>query len=305
MKRTSTSNLLALVARNEQTALQRREREKSEASPAAPFPCNDVQLPLWPEPTRGVPNGVLRSALFGAIKKGPRRYMERERIAALEGIEIHYTGQRLDQGDLDLWENVLHLARLGQMGEQCRFTAYAMLKLQDDTDTGKNRDTLHKRLLRLKANGVEVKQGRFTYIGSLIDEVYRDEKTKEYVIVLNAKLHPLFAADQFTQVDWSVRHALRGQPLAQWLHGFYASHARPFPLNQATLLELSGSENTEPRSGRQKLRKALDALKTASVTNGQRFSYDIRGDLVHVQKQGSGPQRRHLAKKVREPRQRK
>lgn len=266
--------------------------------PAQVIPIAKVQLPIWPDVVRGVPNGVLRSALFGAIKKGARRYMQGELITSLDGVDIRYTGQQLDQGDLDVWESVLHMARVQEMGEQCRVTAYAMLKLLGKTDAGTNRDTLHKRLMRLKANAVEVKQGRYSYAGSLIDVVYRDEETREYVLILNPKLCPLFAADQFTQVDWTVRQTLDGQPLAQWLHGYYASHAKPYPLNVDTLLTLSGSENTEPRSSRQKLRKALDALTDASAVNGQPFSYDIRGDLVHVEKSPSGAQRRHLAKKT-------
>ncbi|MCP4933390.1 MAG: hypothetical protein GY927_04105, partial [bacterium] len=197
------------------------ERAKAaKAAYAAPEPARTaevVQLPFWPEPVRGVPNGVLRSALFGAIRKGARRYMEQARIAALEGAEIHYTGQRLDQGDLNVWEAVLHIARLQEMGQQCRFTAYAILKLLSKTDTGKNRQTLHKRILRLRANAVEIKQGRFTYVGGLIDEAYKDDETQEYIVVLNAKLRSLFTADQFTQIDWNVRHALDGHQLAQWL----------------------------------------------------------------------------------------
>lgn len=125
------------------------------------------------------------------------------------------------------------------------------------------------------------------------------------MLILNPKLRALFAADQFTQVDWSVRHALDGKPLAQWLHGYYASHAKPYPINVATLLKLSGSENTDPSSGRQTLRKALDALADASEASGQPFSHEIRGDLVHVQKLASGTQRRHLAKKASQPRKRK
>lgn len=293
------NDLLARIPEMQAKAKQRAEREPL---PGAPLPKNVVQLPLWPEPTRGVPNGVLRSALFGAIKKGTRRYMEGEKVAALDGIEIRYTGQRLDQGDLDAWESVLHIVRLQEMGEQCRFTAYAMLKLLGKTDAGSNRNTLHKRLMRLKANAIEVQQGRYSYAGSLIDDVYRDTETHEYVLILNLKLRALFAADQFTQVDWSVRHALDGKPLAQWLHGYYASHAKPYPINVETLLKLSGSENEDPSSGRQKLRKALDALTDASTANGQPFSHDIRGDLVHVQKLASGTQRRHLAKKASQPR---
>jgi hypothetical protein len=290
----TAGDLIGRIAEIQQRAKQQAEREPL---PGAPLPKNVVQLPLWPEVVRGVPNGMLRSALFGAIKKGVRRYMEGEKVAAIDGIEIRYTGQRLDQGDLDVWESVLHIVRLQEMGEQCRFTAYAMLKLLEKTDTGSNRDTLHKRLMRLKANAVEVQQGRYSYAGSLIDDVYRDKETHEYVLILNPNLRPLFAADQFTQIDWSVRHALNGQPLAQWLHGFYASHAKPYPMKIETLLKLSGSENTEPRSSRQTVRKALDALADASEANGQPFNYEIHGDLVDVQKLASRSQRRYLTKK--------
>ena len=209
---------------------------------------------------------------------------------------------RLDQGDLDVWESVLHAVRLQELGSQCRLTSYALLKLMGKTDTGKNRATLHERITRLRANAVEVKQGRYTYIGGLIAGAAKDEETQEWVIELDAKLRPLFADDQFTQVEWSVRHALDGQPLAQWLHSFYASHARPLPMRMETLLELSGSENAEPRSSRQKLRKALDAVTEASTAFGETFSYEVRGDLVHVEKRPSGPQRRHLAKKATRPR---
>jgi hypothetical protein len=283
------------VAEIQEKAKQRTEREP--LPDASPAPSNVVQLPLWPDAVRGVPNGVLRSALFGAIKKGPRRYMEGEQIATPDGTEIRYTGQRLDQGDLDVWESVLHVARQQAMGGLCRFTAYSMLKLLGKTDSGSNRETLHKRLMRLKANAVEVQQGRYSYAGSLVEDVYRDKETHEYLLRLNPMLRPLFAADQFTQVDWGVRRALDGKPFAQWLHGYYASHANPYPVNMATLLKLSGSEDANPRSARQTLRKALDAVAEVGTAHGQPFSYEIKGDLVHVEKRGSGPQRRHVANK--------
>jgi hypothetical protein len=259
---------------------------------------NVVQLPLWVDAVRGVPNAVLRAALFGVTMKGARAYIERQEIHAQEGIRIVYTGARLDQGDLDVWETVLHIARIQALGDECRVTAYQMLKALGKTDTGKNRGTLEHRLSRMNATALDVKVGKFSYEGSLIDEVYRAEDSREYIIRLNPKLSNLFAADQFTQIDWSVRYELDGKPLAQWLHGYYSSHAKPFPLNASTLLMLSGSANNEPRSSRQKLRKALDALTEASNKNGQSFSYEIRGDLVHVEKKPSVTQRRHLARKV-------
>ena len=261
-----------------------------------------VQLPLWPEPVRAVPNGFLRSALFGAIAKGRRRYINGEDLAAVDGVTIRYKGERLDQGDLDVWESVLHAVRLQELGSTCRVTSYALLKLMGKTDTGKNRATLNKRITRLVASALTVKQGRYSYIGSLIAGAAKDEETQEWVIELDAKLRPLFAADQFTQVEWAVRHKLDGKPLAQWLHGFYASHAAPFPLKIETLHRLCGSEAGEMWKFAQTLRKALDDVAEASAAHGEGFSSDIRGDLVHVEKKAQGAQRRHLAKKASKPR---
>lgn len=225
--------------------------------------------------------------------------MQGELVGSIDGVEIRYTGQRLDQGDFDVWQGVLHSVRLQQLGGRCHLTAYSLLKLMGKTDTGSNRATLHTQIERLRASAVTVKQGRYTYIGGLIDHAARDEKTQEWVIDLDPKIRHLFAADQFTQIDWSVRQSLHGKPLAQWLHGFYSTHAKPYPLKIETLLRLSGSENTEPRSSRQKLRKALTALASSSEIRGQGFVYEIRGDLVYVRKVAFGTQKRHLSKRDR------
>ena len=292
-------DLLARIPEMQARAKQRAERAPL---PGAPLPKNVVQLPLWPESVRAVPNGFLRSALFGAIAKGRRRYINGEDLAAVDGVTIRYKGERLDQGDLDVWESVLHAVRLQELGSQCRVTSYALLKLMGKTDTGKNRTTLHNRIERLVANAVTVKQGRYTYIGGLIRFAAKDEETQEWVIELDEKLRPLFAGDQFTQVEWGVRHALDGHQLAQWLHGFYASHAKPFPLKVETLHRLCGSEAGLMSDFAKKLRKALDAVAEASAAHGEGFSYEIRGDLVHIEKQAKGTQRRHLAKKASKPR---
>jgi len=288
----------ALLSRvDEISALVReRDRQKRDPLPGAPLPSDVVQLPLWPEPVRAVPNSFLRSALFGAIAKGRRRYINGEDLAAIDGITIRYKGERLDQGDLDVWESVLHVVRLQELGSQCRVTSYALLKLMGKTDTGKNRATLQARIERLVANALTVKQGRYSYIGSLIAFAAKDEETQEWVIELDARLRPLFASDQFTQIEWAVRHELDGQQLAQWLHGFYASHAKPFPLKVETLHRLCGSEAGLLSDYTKTLRKALSAVTEASAAHGVGFNYEIRGDLVHVEKKASGTQRRHLAK---------
>lgn len=259
-----------------------------------------IKLPVWPNAVRAVPNAALRSALFGAIGKGRRRYIKGEYMATVEGMEIFYRGERLDQGDLDVWENVLHLVRHQPIGTQCRFTSYALLKLMGKTDSGKNRATLLTRIERLRANAVTIKNGRYTYIGGLIASAAKDENSQEWVIELDAKLSPLFAADQFTQIEWKVRQALDGHQLAQWLHGFYASHAKPFPVKIETLHRLCGSEQEMMSDYAKKLRKALEALSEASLAYGEGFSYEILDNLVYVEKTLNKGQHQPAVKKVEE-----
>ncbi len=279
-----------MVKKSEENLKAKAKQQKAEV----------IQLPLWAEEKCGIPNGFLRSALFGAIRKGSRRYLQQEKMASLDGIELIYTGQRLDQGDLDVWAGVVQFARQQGLGEQCRFTAYAMLKLLGKVDTGGNREVLDNRLTRMKATAVRIKAGRYSYEGSLLDAIYRDEETREYVAVLNPKMHVLFAPDQFTQVDWNIRQTLDGKSLAQWLHSFYASHAKPLPISIAKLHELSGSEAGELWKFTQTLRKNLDHLIDAHQQYCQSFSYEIKGDLVHVTRTPSKSQRLHIAKKARQ-----
>lgn len=256
-----------------------------------------VQLPLWPDHVRAVPNGFLRSALFGVVAKGNRRFVKTERVAALDGIEIKYTGERLDQSDLDVWETVLHITRVQALGKHCRVTSYRLLKLMGKTDSGKNRETLHARITRLRAGAIEIKQGRYIFIGGLLDEARKDEVTQEWLITVNPRLRDLYSPDQFTMVDWAVRNALDGHQLAQWLHGFYASHARPFPIKVETLHMLCGSEAGLISDFKKKLRKALDAVAETSNAHFSQFKYELKGELLHVSRKPSKTQYLHLVRR--------
>jgi len=256
-----------------------------------------IKLPDWSDSKRAIPNGMLRSALFGATRKGRRRFLRRELIASIDGIRILYTGESLDQGDLDVYEAVLHHMRSENIGELHYFTSYGLFKLMGKTDTGKNRDILHARLIRLCANALELEQGDCAYAGSLIYDVYKSRRTKEWGIVLNPSLWFLFEKNQFTLTDWSIRYKLSGHSLAQWLYGFYASHAEPFSIKIETLHRLCGSETEELRFFKAKLRKALDAVVEAFKAVGQEFSYEIKDGLVYVRKQPSKSQQRYLERR--------
>lgn len=265
--------------------------EKPKKPETAP-PSKVVQLPLWPEAGRGVPNSTLRGALFAAIQGKGRRYMKREILASQRGIEIRFTGMQLDQSDLDVWEQALHLTRQHPLGTRCHFTARGFLKALGRADSGRrNHEWLKDVFARLVGCAVEITHGRVTYVGNLLEFV-RDEKTGRYVLEVNPKIADLYTAGRWTSTDWEQRRRLRGKPLALWLHGFYASHADPYPLTVEYLRTLSGSRTKGIRAFKQNLVRALREIEGACAIR----SFKIENGLVHVEAMPSKSQEKHLSK---------
>ena len=266
-----------------------------------PAPAKVIQLPLWPDPKRGAPNAVLRGALFPAIQGKGRIALDRELLAAQDGITIRYTGWQLTQSDLDVWEQVLHLARTQALGTECHFTAHGFLKALGRSTGKKDYEWLQTALERLTGAVVRISDGRRTYFGTLVEGGIRDEETGRYVVEINPKLAKFYGRSYWTQIDWQQRQALRRKPLALWLHGFYASHAEPYRVTVAYLHRLSGSQTKRLRKFKENLTQALSDLQAVGAIRG----FEIRDDLVHVWTVPSKSQQRHLAARRPSARRRK
>ncbi len=257
-----------------------------------------IQLPLWPEAVRAVPNDILRSALFASIQ-GSRRYIKNEVIAAVDGVTIIFKGEQLDQSDLDVWEQATHLARSQPLGHICHFRVNAFLK-DIGRDNGKAQyKWLDESIKRLIACAVEIRNGSRVFTGSLLSSCCRDEETGVYQLTLDQKTMKLYSPNNWSSVEWAQRQAMIGKPLALWLHGFYSSHATPLPYKVETLRKLCGSDNKTLKSFRGKLRKALDDLKASAAIVA--WAIDSQTDLVTVDRGAAltDSQRRHLAKPPR------
>jgi hypothetical protein len=279
--------LLAKIAKAK-ASQKAREPVDLPTFPAAPPKA--VQLPLWPEPVRGVPNSILRSALFGAIKRGRRTFMQGEPVACYEGVLILQTGPRLDQADLDVWEQCMHLARTGGLGTRIQFAAHGFLKAIG-RDTGKSQhEWLRNAFRRLASSVVEIKDGKRAYFGPMLHHGTRDDETGHYCIEINPAIVALYGSDGWSQIEFEQRKALKRQPLAQWLHGFYSTHAAPYPIKVETIHRLSGSEARLMKHFRAELREALAKLETAT---GWTWEIDD-SDLVQISKKPTGSQARHL-----------
>jgi len=285
---------LTIVERAQALAAKALTREREEK------PGKLVYLPTWPDAMRGMPNVIARSALFGIIQRGKRKYVEGQKIAipAVTGVTILHTGPQLDQNDLDVWLQCLHLTRNQAIGTPIRFTSCAFLRSIGRNTGKRDYEWLQGVFRRLMSSVIEIECMRKGFAGQLIRDWYRDETTGENVIILNPKIAALFADDAWTAEQWSERMALKGHQLARWLHTFYSTHAAPLPYKVETIRQLSGSSDLALYSFRRELRKAL--AKVVDVTGWSWFIDE--DDLVHITKTPTASQQRHLIRRRGRPR---
>lgn len=271
--------------------------QKRRTAPKKPAP--QMSLDLWPDAVRGVPNAVLRGALFSISKR--REFVKNELIASVEGHQIRFTGQRFNQTDLDTFEMLVHLARLQPLGNRVDFTAHSLLKTMG-RGTGKSQhQQLHDEIIRLRSGNVEITWEALdkVYGEGLVKKYYLDRTIGRYVVELSPEMLTLYETG-YSQVDWGQRQALTNN-LSKWLHGFYASHAKPYPYKVSTIKDLCGSTSKDLRDFRRMLKTALTDL----VTVGMLVDWSINEkDLVTVQKVPTFSQRLYLERAAKKQRSR-
>jgi hypothetical protein len=261
-------------------ALERKAQERAQRQSIARI----VQLPLWRDDKRGIPNELVRSALFNVRNhKAGRQNFQDKLIAVIGDGRISYTGQELRQDDEDIWLQIMHLARLQPLGEWIEFTPYAFLKAIRWPTTKYYYNKLRIGLGRMQATALTVYSKRLAK-GVSVSLVRKFEwedgsgqKLDRWKVWLEPEMRLLFGEIYYTEVEWEQRQQLG--PLAQWLHGLYASHSRPYPMKVETLWITCGSDTKALRSFKFMLRQSLEELKQVG------FLLDAwidEADLVHV-----------------------
>jgi TrfA protein len=258
-----------------------------------------VQLQIWPEPIRASPNSFLRSALFAAIQSENRRMLgepatphrkaQGVSITTQKGLTIEYAGPQLDQFDLDVWLQAIHLVRRYPLETRCSFTGNAFLKAMGRRNGNHEYEDLNQSLDRLVGGGVVIKSGPITFTGHLISWYRRDDHTRAYQISFADDVLKLFRPATWTAIQWEERRALKGKNLVLWLHGYYSSHAAPYPVSVQYLHVLCGSRSQRLKSFKSELKKAFAILLQIL---GWQTIWD--GDLVTVTRPPSASQARHV-----------
>ncbi|GCB06662.1 plasmid replication initiator TrfA [Ralstonia sp. SET104] len=264
------------------------------------------QLALWPESERGIPNEVVRCAVFSAKNRKEKRETYRAGsplvVPVVGGGEVIWIGEELRQDDETVWMQLVHLAKEAR-SEWVTFTPYSFLKSIGWPIKGESYTRLLTCIRRLASGGLEVYSSRFDkgcstkLLAKYVYSKTTDEPWKVQVFHKDDEL--LFLFDKlYSRLDWETRLNLP-EGVATWLHGFFASHREPYPHKVETLaigagLTLEKAEDAalppESREAKRKerlreakktIKRGLEALKEKGFLD----DFDVTRDgLVSVQR---------------------
>lgn len=198
------------------------------------------------------PNTLLRSALFGVVKRGARKEfrltsknLDGDLIASWQGHEIYFHGIQLDQADFDTWMACLELCSAKGFGNNVTVNRGKLLKSMSRNCGKSDYLWLHASIKRLQKGHITIKSGRFEYSGNLVLSYLYDHNSAQYVLKINHDLSKLFI-DGYTLLEKENRKKLKNG-LTKWLYNYLNSHdtrKKPHVISIEKLYTLSGSSCT-------------------------------------------------------------
>lgn len=253
-----------------------------------------ILLEPWANDRRAAPNAVFRSALFPALNSQTRKFIKEKKVYSVGGLDVTFTGEQFDQSDLDVYLEILNLAKAVPLGKPIKFSAYAMLKALGRATGNANHKWLHSVLIRLRGGTVEMVTDKARLFGGLIEGGIRDEITKHYDVVINPSYAKFFGFGLWSSLDLDQRRALEKKSIAKALHAYYSTHTDPAPHRYDTLAGVVGLENKNSRDLKAKLIKAHEELKRV----GFLLDYEAGPDKIAIKATMTPGQQQHLVRKV-------
>jgi hypothetical protein len=268
---------IAKLKNLEERARQRSQERQAQLTETQEMPRKPTVVPFpepWAETMRACPLAILRSALFGVVQRGRRRHLYNAEIISWKGASIRYKGDRLDQADLDVWMQAVHLFRHYGLGERLHISAHSFLKAIGRATGKSDHDWLNSSFTRMVACAVKIHIGRYSYAGNLVHEFWLDEETGHYVLSINPLLAALFV-DGYSHIEWAQRQALGTKDLAKWLLGYISTHQttvlNPHWIGLEKLQRLCGSE-APAKEFKRKVKRYMDELKALGAVAAWRFA---------------------------------
>ena len=250
----------------------------------------------WGKEVRVAPNAINRSSIFGVVRRGRRRFLNKEQLVTIGETKIEYTGFSLDQGDKDVFYELLHRAKASfknanddrQPYVEVRFGTRDFLRAINRTESGASQKWLKDSIERLMSARIKIAYKEMSYQGHLLVRQIENMDTKEVVLHLDRQISTLFTGRTITKINWKLRLRLGSKDTAKWLYDYILSHQatryNPHRIGLQKLYDMSHATPKKLTSAdlsqfRHKLREALTNLKEEGVV----ASYEVsKANLVFV-----------------------
>ncbi len=262
------------------------------------------QLVSWPENERGIPNELVRCAVFSAKNRKQKRAIYRANsplvVPIIGGGQVIYIGEELRQDDETVWMQLVHLAK-ESCSEHAVFTSYSFIKAIKWPINGASYTRLLTSIRRLATSGLEIYSDRFrkgVSINLIANYQYSKESDMSWKVqVFNKENNLLSLFDKlYSRLDLETRLELPAG-ITTWLHGFFSSHREPFDHKIETLAIGAGicldsvedeyldkasrvaKRKERLREAKRRIAGSLKALKEIKFLS----SFEVtRGGLIHV-----------------------
>jgi hypothetical protein len=263
--------------------------EKRRLEAATP---RQMYLPGLKAYMRAMPNHLARSSVFAPLSKNqPRKFLNNHLVVTRSDAVIKFTGEQLDEGQADVWMQLMDLAKFS-MGESFMIHSAALLHAIGRHVGGTEYRWLRRAIEALyKATliiAIINKDEHKISIGDadtdgdgirMIDRFKYDSRRKEYTLAMDPRWIEMYANRQFALIDWEKRLAIRqGQDMAKTLQRLVATSADKVQRNNLAWLQAKLQYASPIRKFRVSLLTAMRELERVEIIAGAHIDLSTRGN---------------------------
>ena len=260
------------------------------ATPAQAIPPKRLQLPLWPDLERAIPNHLARSSLFAPIAPGRRKQHDRAEIASRDDVKILFTGKQLDMADCDVFMQALYEAHRAPLGERVIIKRGTFLKAIGRSNGKSDYEWLHEAFRRLFLGAIELEAKRYKIGGTpkssglhLVDSFDYDPDADAYFIKFDPRILALFNNKEYALIDWDKRKQLHKRvDMAKWLQNYLASHELGVHRIGLKLLKEWMDYSSPMNKFKEALGEAMGELERLEIIAGARIEPSSRREAQAV-----------------------
>lgn len=251
---------------------------------------NEVEDSIpWPSVQFGIPNRLLRSAVFGVQREKRDGVLDQFNFTYREHYEITYIGPRLNQDDSIVWQAILRAIKntKSPLGKAITIKKSDVLNHLKKSNGGDNYKWLMSCLDKLAISNLKCVKGKDVFSSSLIIGYSLNDSDSYFSAGVSSFLAPLLSED-LTDIDILRKSKLSSQ-LSKWLHDFYSSHTNPIPYPVDKLHAICRS-NQNMSKFKMSLKKSIDDLKFCEPPLLSSDSFlDSKNNIVYAFKETGSP----------------